>query len=310
MKRATIIGLAVIGAVVAAGAGVAWWLLSSSPTTAEQAAQSYLDALASGDLDTIAALEGVPQGAQGGLIGEAFLSADSYLDDARIERLTHASDGVVEVRATADLAGERREIGFVLEQSGSAWVLRDHLVGLTVEAALDGGTALRSVLVGDAPAPVATPVPLLPAEYAIAAAPRDVLEGSTTVVVSGDEPAAATVTASLSAAATAHAQEQLDAYADACAQPAATVPEQCGIVVPWAADLASLERIAFRVDQYPVVALSGETGSFEATGGVLVATARGLARDGTAASFTYRADDWALRGSILFEGDEMVLAVH
>lgn len=105
-------------------------------------------------------------------------------------------------------------------------------------------------------------------------------------------------------------QEQLDAYADACAEPAASVPEHCGIVVPWAADLAELSGIAFRIEQYPVVALSADGRSFDATGGVLVATATGTTRDGTPGAFTYRTDEWALRGDVSARDDRTILSVR
>ncbi|GAA2006371.1 hypothetical protein [Microbacterium ulmi] len=150
---------------------------------------------------------------------------------------------------------------------------------------------------------------LLPGAYSASASPTGLLSGATTVVVlpGGDDDVA--VEASLSADATAKAQAQLDAYARACAQPADAVPANCGIRVPWAADLAGLDRIAFRIEQLPAVVLSPDARSFAATGGILVATASGTARDGTAGSFTYRADDWALRGTVAFAGDGMVLGV-
>ena len=80
--------------------------------------------------------------------------------------------------------------------------------------------------------------------------------------------------------------------------------------MPWAADLAALDSIAFRIDERPVVALHDDAAGFDATGGVIVATASGTAHGGESASFTYRADDWALRGSIRFSGDDMILAVR
>lgn len=105
-------------------------------------------------------------------------------------------------------------------------------------------------------------------------------------------------------------QEQLDAYADACAATAAAVPEHCGIVVPWAADLAELSGVAFRIEQYPAVALSPDGRSFDATGGILVATATGTTRDGVATTFTYRTDEWALRGDVSVEDDRTTLSVR
>ncbi|GAA5197308.1 hypothetical protein [Microbacterium jejuense] len=105
-------------------------------------------------------------------------------------------------------------------------------------------------------------------------------------------------------------QEQVDAYADACAEPAAAVPGHCGIVIPWAADLAQLTSVAFRVEQRPTVAISADGGSFAATGGVLVASVTGTTRDGVAATFTYRTDAWTLRGDIDDEGDRIVVSVR
>jgi hypothetical protein len=105
-------------------------------------------------------------------------------------------------------------------------------------------------------------------------------------------------------------QEKLDAYADACARPATVVPEHCGIVIPWAADLASLTRVAFRIEQYPVVSISADGATFDATGGVLVATVTGTTRDGSPGVFTYRADDWSLRGDIRLDGARTVVSVR
>ena len=67
--------------------------------------------------------------------------------------------------------------------------------------------------------------------------------------------------------------------------------------------------MAFRIDQSPALTLSPDLRTFAATGGAIVATATGTTRAGGAGTFTYRADDWALRGTVCFTGDEMVLAV-
>ncbi|MGN6218213.1 MAG: hypothetical protein ACTHNQ_01815 [Microbacterium sp.] len=109
---------------------------------------------------------------------------------------------------------------------------------------------------------------------------------------------------------TAAIQEQLDHYADACAAPAKTVPEHCGIFVPWAADLAQLSGLAFRIEAYPVVVLSPDGRSFDATGGVLVATASGTTREGAPGSVTYRTGEWALRGDVVTHGDETTVSVR
>lgn len=310
MKRAAIVGIAAAGVVVLAGGGLAWWAVSRGQS-AEDAARSYLSALAAGDLGGVEAMREPLPDTQEELLEQAFLSASAYIADPRIDELAEQGDGIVEVRASAELGGARKDIRFELESSGSGWTLVGDQAGtLTVDAAVGDGVPLDWVLVGDALAPTATPLALLPAEYAVAAAPRGILEGSAEAAVGTGEPTTVSLTAALAPDAASRVQEQLDAYAEACAEPAAAVPEHCGIVVPWAADLGSLERIAFRIEQYPIVAVSTDARSFDATGGVLVATAHGTTRDGSTASFTYRADDWALRGTIALDGERTVLSVR
>lgn len=310
MKRAAIVGIAAAGAIVVAGSGVAWWALSRGPS-AEDAARSYLSALAAGDLDAVQELREPLPDAQEELLERAFVGASAYIADPRIEELDERADGVIGVHASAELGGERHDLRFELEGDGSGWTLTGvHTGNLTVDAVIADGAALAWVAVGGALAPAATPLALLPAEYAVSAAPPSILEGSADVTVTPGTPVSISLSAALAPEAAETVQEQLDAYADACAEPATSVPENCGIVVPWAADLASLERIAFRIEQHPAVTLSPDARSFDATGGILVATAQGVTRNGAPASVTYRAEDWALRGSVQLEGDRVVLSVR
>ena len=310
VKRAAVVGIAVAGAILVAGGGLAWWALSRGQS-AEDAARSYLAALTAGDLEAIDAMRDPLPEPQEDVLGQAFLGASGYIADPRIEEVDESADGVVEVRASAELAGERRELRFGLEGEGSGWVLAgDHTGTLTVDAAVADGAALEWVTVGGALARAATPLALLPAEYVVSAAPPGILEGSADVAVVPGAPGSVSLTAAVAPEATERVQEQLDASADTCASPAAAVPDDCGIVVPWAADLASLENIAFRIEQHPTVTLSPDARSFDATGGVLVATAHGVTREGAAASVTYRTDDWSLRGSVQLEGDRVVLSVR
>lgn len=291
---------------VAVGAGIAIWAVTRSPT-AEDAAMDYLEALAAGDYATISAMRDQPlDEAAERIVEDAFAGASNYLTDPEIEEIAETS-GVTGVTATADFAGDRRTVFFMLGSDGDSWRLTGDYLG-AVDVATNVGNA---VWIGDALAPAHTDVPLLPAVYPVGPAPSGILVAEPQeVAVSNDETSAVTLEASLSAEATAAAQTQLDAYADGCAQASDAVPANCGIRVPWAADLATLTSIAFRIEAYPAVALSSDARSFAATGGAFVATASGTTRDGSAGTFTYRAGDWALRGSLRFEGDEMVLAVH
>ncbi|WP_127819860.1 hypothetical protein [Microbacterium sp. CPCC 204701] len=309
MKRAAIVGIAVAGAVIVAGGGLAWWIFSRGQS-AEDAARSYLSALAAGDLDAVQAMrEPLPDG-QEEILAQAFLGASAHIADPRIEGMDEHADGVVGIRASAELAGERRDLRFSIQADGSGWILGgDHTGTLTVDGTI-ADAALEWVAVGGAVAPAATSLALLPAEYLVAAAPAGILEGSAEAAVGTGTPMSVSLTATLARDASDRVQEQLDAYADTCAEPATSVPDHCGIVVPWAADFASLERIAFRIEQHPAVTLTPDARSFDATAGVLVATAEGVTRAGGAASVTYRADDWALRGTVLLEGDRVVLSVR
>lgn len=308
MKRGTIVGLAVGGVAVVAIAASAWWFLTR-PQSAEDVARAYLDALAAGDYAAIEALRAEPL--EDAVVEEAFAGASSRIAEARVVDVAEQDGGVAGVHAQVELGGEPHDLSFTLEQTDGQWVLGgDDLGLLQVSTTLAGVPVGDSVWIGDALAPAGTDVLLLPAEYPIGAAPRGILTGTATAVVVPGQPATVDLEASLSPEATARAQEQLDVYLDACAAPAAEVPSNCGIRVPWAADLTSLTSIAFRIDERPVLVLSADGTRFDATGGVIVATATGASRAGGTGSVTYRADDWAVRGAVRFKGDEMVLAVR
>jgi hypothetical protein len=296
MKRAAVVWIAAGAVVAAAAVGVTAWALTRGGTP-DQTAEAYLSALSSGDAAALREVLVEPDER----VLEAFEGATSYVSDYSFDL---AEDG--SARAEVELAGAPAVVGFQVADTGDGYAVTADFLA-TVEVSTTVGDA---VSIGGVVFPVAEPVHLLPAEYVVAAAPAGVLEGATPVAVTNEVPMSAAVEASLSPDATALAQDRLDAYAEACAAPATAVPDACGIRVPWAVDLASLESIAFRVEQLPQLVLSADGTTFDATGGVIVATATGPARDGTAGRVTYRADDWALRGTVRFTGDEMVLAVR
>jgi hypothetical protein len=215
------------------------------------------------------------------------------------------SDAERTARADVELGGSPAVVGFTLVQVDGQWKVKDPFGSLIATTTLGD-----SVSVGHALVKADAPVALLPAAYPVTAAPQGLLAGESTALVATGTPVMVAVDASLSANATSRAQEQLDAYADACAEPATAVPDHCGIRVPWAADLATLTSLAFRIDAYPTLTISEDGRTFDAVDGALVATATGTTRAGDDGSFTYRAEDWALRGSVTFEGDQMMLAVR
>ena len=286
-------------------------VLSRQPT-AEDAARSYLTALSQGDLDTIQTMRDQRLDEDAELILATAFADAAYVEDPKIDDIGEGSGGVLAVRATAEIESERVDVSFDLVRGDDGdWALRgDYLGSATVEAHIEEGTALPAVWIGDALASSGAESALLPARYVATAAPRGVVEGEAELHVAAGDSTAVELTATLTPEATVRAQEQIDAYAQGCAVPATTVPDNCGLVVPWAADLADLERIAFRIEQLPTVGLSPGSASFDATGGSIVATATGVTHEGTPASFTYRADDWSLRGTLELSGEEMLLAVR
>jgi hypothetical protein len=310
MRRGLIVGIAV-GAAILIAVGVAVWLLVRAPS-AEDAARAYLDALAGGDIARVEAMTSQPDEEGRRIVAEAFAGARGYIQDARVEEISGPEAGFTGVRASAELQGERRTLFFAMSEASGRWtVAADYLGAIEVSTDL-GGTGLPagdSVWIGDALAPAGTRIGLLPAEYVVTAAPRGLLTGEAEVAVSNDRPSSVTLDVALSPAAADAAQEQLDAHVQTCTQTADLVPPNCGLRVPWAADLATLTSIAYRVEQRPTVTFGSDGRSFAATGGVVVATATGTTRDGGTGTFTYRADDWALRGTVSFQGDEMLLAV-
>jgi hypothetical protein len=311
VRRGAVIGIVVAAVLVVGGAGAAWFLLSRQPT-AEDAARSYLTALSQGDLDTIQTMrdQRLDEDTERTLAA-AFADA-AYVEDPKIDDIDEGSVGVVAVRATAAIESERVDVSFELVRGDDGdWALRgDYLGSATVEAQIEEGARLPAVWIGDALVSTAAEAPLLPARYIASAAPRGVVQGEAVLHLGAGDSIAVELTAGLTAHATVRAQEQIDAYAQGCAEPAAAVPDNCGLVVPWAADLAELERIAFRIEQLPTVSLSPATASFDATGGSIVATATGVTHAGTTASFSYRADDWSLRGTLELSGEEMLLSVR
>jgi hypothetical protein len=297
-----VIGIVAAVAVLVAAGGVLAWLLSRPPS-AEAVAEDYLRALSEGDFARIEGLlvqGSVPPPTEG-----AFSGASEYISDYSFD-LEDGGSGTRTARAEVTLDGEPAIVRFVLTAHDGRWkVSADALAEVAVHTSIGDSVRIGGVLL-----PTAEPVRLLPAIYPVSAAPAGLVTGESSAVVTNEEPVNVTIEATLSPDAGPAAQEQLDGYADACAQPAGTVPEHCGLRVPWAADLATLSSIAFRIDAYPAVTLARDGSTFEATGGDIVATATGTTREGGPGTFTYRADDWALRGSITFTGDEMVLAVR
>lgn len=301
MKRGTIVAWAVAGAVVVATAIGVGWALTRAPT-ASDATMAYFAALESGDAEGALAFARVPDEAHDATVA-AYSAVAARVADARVIAATgEARTAEVTVEFTID--GQRRESTLTVTADDSGWTSSDAVAAVAVTTTLGD-----SVSIGDSLIATADGIVLLPGRYEVTAAPMGLVEGSQTVDVEPGTDVEVAVEASLAPAATSVAQQQLDAYADDCTAPTTTVPTNCGLRIPWAADLATLSTLEFHIDQRPQLALAPDGRTFSATDGIVIATATGTTRAGAPASFTYRADDWALRGSVSFQGNEMVLAV-
>lgn len=302
MKRSTVLILALTAvAVVAAGAGIAVWSATRSPGPSD-VAMTYFTALASGDAQAALAVTDIPDAEHGDLTA-AYEGAERVADP-RVTEAVQSADAA-QVVVSYDIGGEAHESALeLIRAADGAWALTSATGRVLVTPTIGDAAAI-----GDLTVPADDELALLPGGYAVHALPRGLVEGAASAVITPGELTTVALEAAVAPAATAAAQEQLDAYATACTQPAAAVPANCGIRVPWAADLAALNSIAYRVERLPTVTLAEDAATFAATDGVVVATATGPTRDGGTGTFTYRTDDWALRGTITFSGNEMVLAV-
>lgn len=302
MKRSTVLILALTAvAVVAAGAGIAVWSATRSPGPSD-VAMTYFTALASGDAQAALAVTDIPDAEHGDLTA-AYEGAERVADP-RVTEAVQSADAA-QVVVSYDIGGEAHESALeLIRAADGAWALTSATGRVLVTPTIGDAAAI-----GDLTVPADDELALLPGGYAVHALPRGLVEGAASAVITPGELTTVALEAAVAPAATASAQEQLDAYATACTQPAAAVPANCGIRVPWAADLAALSSIAYRVERLPTVALAEDAATFAATDGIVVATATGPTRDGGTGTFTYRTDDWALRGTITFSGNEMVLAV-
>ncbi|WP_124293611.1 hypothetical protein [Microbacterium sp. ABRD28] len=296
-RRARMVAVIVAAAVVviAGVAGVLTWA-GSREEGPEAVARAWLVAVAEGDDEAARAamstgIDALDVG------GAAERPSEPSVHGVRIEGDTAEAD------VSFVLAGDVREASLPLTQSSEGWLVGEGALG-RVDISTDLGD---SVTIGEAVVP-AGQIRLFPGTYDFTAAPRDYLDGSASVSVIPGEEHTVALQATYNSAALDAVREVVTDHLNACTQPAATVADHCGLRVPWPADLAALERIAYRVERLPEVQLT-EEGGFAATGGVVVATASGTGRDGSPASATYRDDGWTVRGTITVTGAQIRLGV-
>lgn len=307
MKRPLVPILAVVGVVVVGMLAIGFWS-TSRPASAEETAARYLDALASGDADAVRALladaDAVPETAW-----SAFSSASAHLEEVEVVDVEESEDSA-EVRAEATLGGAPQELAFTLASSASGWhVTEAPLAPVAI-------TATRGAWVDVAGEPVAldggaAQLSLLPGSYDVSAWPAEYLEGTATAVVgAGPDPVSVDLEPAYTEQALVDAEAELSAHLESCLAPASEVPQGCGMIVPWPADLAEASAISFRADRMPETAIDLESGTFQATGGAVVATVTGTLPDGAESVHSYRTDAWNLYGTISLDAEGLLLSVH
>ena len=295
MRRGAATAIVASGVLVVASAAVVAWVALGRGPSADDAAARYVAALGAGDLDALRDLEAV----DAGTAALAFEAATARVEDAEITGIRTEGDHAV-VEATGRIADTERPLDFSLRREEGAWVVEDNLGRLELTTTL--GDTLR---VGDADVPAGS-VGLLPAGYTVSPAPGEVLEGSQDVSIGSGQTVAVAIAARLRDDAAARAQPLLDAYTASCTTTAVAVPAACGLRIPWAADLATADRFAYRVERMPQLTFEGAW-LFAAVGGDYVVTVSGTTREGAAATVTFRDDDWTLRGSYDLDGGELAL---
>lgn len=327
MKRRTAVVVAMIlGVVLIAGGALTLWLLSR-PTGPEATAAAYLSALERGDGPAASALSDQRAANMPPVAFDALAGASEWITDASVGSV--ALDGTdASAKVSFTLSGSTHDATIGLSNASGAWlvtvapavavVAKSTLgAGIVVGGGGASGASGSPGTAGAGSAGIAVPfdesgsvtIGLLPAVYEVSAAPAGLLEGAASVVAIGPGIIEIALEPVLGEAATAAAQTQFTAYLAACTAPTTTVPSACGIRVPWAADLATLSGLKFRIDVAPALMLAPDGSGFAATGGTLIATATGTTDEGTEASFTYRDTEWALRGGVAFTLDELVLEV-
>jgi len=291
--------IAVVVAVIVVGGAVVWGLSSRGPD-AREVAERYVAALRDGD---VAGLRAVTGASVEDPAIQAFAQADGYLDGLTLEAVETADDRGT-LRATVAVDGEEHTIESPMERTDGVWRVGD-LVSVTVTPSIGDAFAIGSLTF-----PSGETLRLYPARYEATSLPAEILDGAATITpLPGADPAAVTIEQTFRDDARDAVQERVDAHVADCAAATDAIPEACGIVVPWPADLRELRQVAITLDRVPQVEIDTEQMTFAATGGAMTATVSGLAHDGSEQTFTYRADEWSLRGTMGFAGGQLVLSV-
>jgi hypothetical protein len=296
-RGAWLLGVGIV-AVLLLAVGIGLWRSSSSPATAETTATAYLHALESGDATTVDSTgPGISEKAR-----TAFSGATEYIADGSVEDVEQHDDTAT-VDVSFRLDGETRSATLTLTRHDDGWRIDSSGFGTLTVVPTTGSF----ISIGDAAWAADDGIPLLPAIYPVAAAPKNLLDGSAAATVLPGERVDADLDVELRDAATGAAQAALDEHLGACTAKGGERPEGCGIRIPWGTEFRAVSDVSYRIETLPSLVLSG-TG-FTAGGGMLVATVTGTGQDGAARTTTYRTDSWMVRGDVTFTETAIALTV-
>jgi hypothetical protein len=104
------------------------------------------------------------------------------------------------------------------------------------------------------------------------------------------------------------AQDAVNAYLDECAKSTELDPENCGLRLSWYSDFTSVDKVEYKIDDYPVVEIDEYGTYFTAEGGSYTADVTGTTYDGSKDTLPFGLDgDWGISGKLVIDGDTITI---
>jgi hypothetical protein len=306
--------LLIIGAVVVN-------IVNSSVYGPDATVRSYLSAIAKGDASAANKLAdpGVKDEQAALLTDDVLSEASAFIENPKVTS-SRVSGDIATVRVSYSLDGTAYDGYIELSKAGKqglffdTWKIDSPLVGElpvyvsnspaeTTEAAINGTT----VTFGDEYSLAA-----YPAVYTVGAPGNDFFtaEEQSYTVATGSRASYDGVTLEVAPteALTTAVQEAVNAHLDECVKSTELDPEGCNLRLTWYSDFSSVDKVAYKIKDYPTVEVDEYGSYFDATGGSYTADVTGTTYDGSKGSLPFGLDgDWGLTGSIGIDGDTVTI---
>ncbi len=306
--------LLIIGAVVVN-------VVNSSVYGPDATVRSYLAAIAKGDASAAnkIANPGVKDEQAALLTNDILGEASAFIENPKITSSRVSGDQAT-VRVSYSLDDTAYDGYVELSKSGKqgvffdSWKIDSPLVGElpvyvsnstsdTTEAAVNGTT----VSFGDEYS-----LPAYPALYTVGAPGNDFFsaEEQSYAVATGSRASYDGVTLDVAPteALTAAVQEAVNAHLDECVKSTELDPEGCNLRLSWYSDFTSVDKVAYKVGEYPTVEVDEYGSYFDATGGSYTADVTGTTYDGAKDTLPFGLDgDWGITGKIVIDGDTVTI---